>query len=183
MPPVPSGPGSMNLHAHQRRESTHSAHAETGPHLGHGQRGAMRDSRGGGRHQGYQNNHQYNQQNQYNNGYGRGGYGGPNQNRGPPPNMNQQQGYGGPNPIQGYPNSPRNIHRSPAITHASPSLAAVTPMATPQLFPQQHYMPQPGNVSYLHAPFSLFLFLAVCFLYFVTIFAGDFCSGKSNIVL
>jgi hypothetical protein len=150
MPPVPVGPVSM--HGHQRRESTHSTHAETGPssHLGHGQRGGMRNSVRGGGHQGYgQNSHQnYQQNHQYNNSYsGRnGGYGGgPNQNRGPPPSMGQQS-YGGP-AVQGYPNSPRNIHRSPAMPHASPSLPTV-PIVTNQLYPlhQQQYMP-PSSVS------------------------------------
>lgn len=155
MPPVPSGPVSMQ--SHQRRESTQSNHTETGPsHLGQSQRSGMRNPVRGGHqnygpshHQNYQQSHQYN-----NNGYnGRGGYGGPNQNRGQPPNMGQQP-YGGP-AVQGYPNSPRNIHRSPAMSHASPSLATVQPMVTPQLYPpqQQQYMP-PQAVSYILSPRS-----------------------------
>lgn len=145
MPPVPPvGPGSMNMHNHQRRESAQSAHTESG-HL-HGQRGGMQNSgrRGGGGHAyGHNNSHHY-QQGQYSNGYPRGGYTNTNQNRGPPPNMNPQA-YGVPGPAQGYnTNSPRNMHRSPAMSHASPSLPAVLPMVTSQLYPPPpppQYMP------------------------------------------
>lgn len=159
MPPVPVGPNSM--HNHQRRESTQSAHTESGPSHLHGQRGAMQNSGRRGGHQAYgqNNNHHYQQQNQYNNGnYNtRGGYVNPNQNRGPPPNMNPQA-YGGPGLVQGYnTNPPRNMHRSPAMSHASPSLAAVQPMVTPQLYPPQQYMPPPQGVSFLF-PFSFFSF-------------------------
>lgn len=159
MPPVPVGPGSM--HNHQRRESTQSAHTESGPSHLHGQRGGMQNSRRGG-HPAYgqQNNHHYQQQNQYNNGgYGRGGYANnPSQNRGPLPNMNSAYGGG---QVQGYnTNSPRNMHRSPAMSHASPSLAAVQPMATPQLYPPQYMAPLQQQVSGLFSSFQIrFLFL------------------------
>lgn len=155
MPPVPVGPGSMQNH--QRRESTQSAHTESGPSHLHGQRGGVQNSgrRGGHPAYGQQNNHHYQQQNQYSNGgYGRSGYANPNQNRGPPPNMNPQA-YGG-GQVQGYnTNSPRNMHRSPAMPHASPSLAAVQPMVTPQLYPPQQFMPPLQQVSGLFSSFRI----------------------------
>lgn len=151
MPPVPVGPGSMNnMHNHQRRESTQS---ESGPSHLHSQRGGMSNSSRRGGHQSYGQGHHY--PNQYNNGYGRGGYANPNQNRGPPPNMSQPA-YVGPGQVPGYgPNSPRNMHRSPAMSHASPSLSAVQPMVTTQLYPPQQYMPSP-QVSDLSFPFFKF---------------------------
>lgn len=168
MPPVPVGPGSMQ--SHQRRESTQSAHTESGPSHLHGPRSGMQNSGRRGGHQAYgQNNHHYQQQTQYSNGgYGRGGYANPNQNRGPPPNMNQQA-YG-PGPVQGYNTNPppRNMHRSPAMSHASPSLAAVQPMVTPQLYPPQQYMSPPQQVSdlfFLSNPNSLSILAALPAIY------------------
>lgn len=174
--PVPVGPGAMNMHSHQRRESTQSAHADSGhPHMNHGGRGGMSGGGRGGRHpQSYgPNNHQYNQQSQYNNGYGRGAYSGPNQARGQPPNMNNQQYQGS---VQAYnPNSPRMVHRSPAMAHASPALATVQPMATPQLYPPNYMQPAPHGVSYIL--FILPFYLLVSF-YLAIIATNSLLSGK-----
>ncbi|TGZ84887.1 hypothetical protein EX30DRAFT_368018 [Ascodesmis nigricans] len=135
-PMPPAGPGGAGPQAHARRDSTHSAHGESGPNMPHG-RGMPA---GRGRNQPYNNyqNQQY--------GYGRGNFqGGPSQPRNGPNNMGsapyQHQQFNA--------NSPRNMPRSPAMAHASPSMAHAVPTPTPQLY-QSAPAFVPGNPHGYH---------------------------------
>jgi translation initiation factor 4G len=152
-PHPPQGPNSMGPQGHTRRDSTQSAHGESGPTMSHGR--GMPPAGRGGRHQTYGQN-QFQPSQPY--GYGRGYQGGGNQQRNGPANMGAPVPY-----TQQYPNSPHRVPRSPALsqasTHASPSLSTAVP-STPQLFPPAHgqggYLPGSPHVRVASRPCFVF---------------------------
>ncbi|KAK2800306.1 hypothetical protein FQN51_006214 [Onygenales sp. PD_10] len=145
MRPVPANPMAPNSQStHLRRESSHSTHGDMGNHGMSGGPGRGGYGSHGGRGRGYGGPHQSQM-----GGYNSPGpaYRTPNQPRGGG-NMGHQFHAHNPRPLSGFPNSPHQTARSPALSNANPATPPMSqvPMANPQM-QAQHYGGYPPHMG------------------------------------